>query len=324
MTQPRHVSLYDAPAYRVAEAAHMLALPAGTLKAWSFGQDHRLEGGGRKQFLALMEAADTPARLLSLYNLCELHTLAALRRHYRIPMPAVRSALGYLKAKLRAPRLLLAAEFLTNGIGLFVQHAGATIDVSRQGQATLSDELDRDLRRVERDARGIALKPFPVTRDAQGIADPPHLVVIDPKLAFGRPILAGAGVATAVMQDRLLAGDSLGSLGGLGRPRLAERDRARSDFVPAQRHRRPSERSGLAMEADSKVIGTILQRRGTASALAVRHRDTRSSAQSSSGTSPSFKLPRACSKSGSTERTTSQKRGLWFISRRWESSWATT
>ena len=180
----------------------------GSPKAWSFGRDHRLEGGGRKQFLALIEAADTPARLLSFYNLCELHTLAAIRRHYRIPMPAVRSALGYLKAKLRAPRPLLAAEFLTNGIRLFVQHAGATIDVSRQGQATLSDDLDRDLRRVERDARGIAVKLFPVTRDAPGIADQPHLVVIDPKLAFGRPILANAGVTTAVIQDRFLAGDS--------------------------------------------------------------------------------------------------------------------
>lgn len=208
MAQPRHVSLYNEPAYRAAEAAHMLALPAGTLKAWSFGQDHRLEGGGRKQFLALIEAADTSARLLSFNNLCELHTLAAIRRHYRIPMPAVRAALGYLKARLRTQRPLLAAEFLTNGVSLFVQHAGAVIDVSHEGQATLSDDLDRDLRRVERDARGIAVKLFPVTRDAPGIADQPHLVVIDPKLAFGRPILANAGVTTAVIQDRFLAGDS--------------------------------------------------------------------------------------------------------------------
>ena len=34
--------------------------------------------------------------------------------------------------------------------------------------------------------------------------------------------------------------------------------------------------------------------------------------------------PRCRSKSGSTERTTSQKAGLWFISRRWASSWVTT
>lgn len=46
MAQPSHVSLYDEPAYRATEAAHMHTLPAGTLKARGFGQDHRLEGGG--------------------------------------------------------------------------------------------------------------------------------------------------------------------------------------------------------------------------------------------------------------------------------------
>ena len=36
------------------------------------------------------------------------------------------------------------------------------------------------------------------------------------------------------------------------------------------------------------------------------------------------KVPRLASKSGSTERTTSQNAALWFISRRWASSWVTT
>lgn len=146
--------------------------------------------------------------MLSFNNLCELHTLAAIRRHHHIPMPAVRSALSFLKEQMRAQRPLLAAEFLTNGVSFFVKHAGALIDVGRENQVSLSADLNRDLRRVERDACGIAVKLFPVTRDAPGIADQPHLVVIDPKLAFGRPILANAGVTTAVIQDRFLAGDS--------------------------------------------------------------------------------------------------------------------
>ena len=208
MTQANHASLYDEPAYRAAEAAHMLALPAGTLKAWGFGQDHRLVDGRRKQFRALIDPADRKGKLLSFNNLCELHTLAAIRRHYRIPMPAVRSALGYLHRQMRTTRPLLAAEFLTNGISLFIEHAGAVIDVSHEGQTSVSADLERDLRRVERDARGIAVKLFPVTRAAPSVGDQPHIVVIDPKLAFGRPILANAGVTTAVIQDRFLAGDS--------------------------------------------------------------------------------------------------------------------
>lgn len=208
MTQSSHISLYDDPAYRAAEAAHMLALPVGTLKAWGFGQDHHLESGRRKQFRPLIDAADSKHKLLSFNNLCELHTLAAIRRHYRITMPAVRSALTYLQKQMSSHRPLLAAEFLTNGASLFIQHAGTVIDVSHEGQASLSADLERDLRRVERDARGIAVKLFPVTRATPGVADQPHFVVIDPKLAFGRPILANAGVTTSVIQDRFLAGDS--------------------------------------------------------------------------------------------------------------------
>ena len=47
-------------------------------------------------------------------------------------------------------------------------------------------------------------------------------------------------------------------------------------------------------------------------------------AQSNTGTVSWRSAPRAVSRSGMTERTTSQKRVLWFISRRCASSWATT
>ncbi len=46
--------------------------------------------------------------------------------------------------------------------------------------------------------------------------------------------------------------------------------------------------------------------------------------QSKAGTASWRSTPRAASTSGITERTTSQKRGLWFISRRCASSCATT
>lgn len=48
------------------------------------------------------------------------------------------------------------------------------------------------------------------------------------------------------------------------------------------------------------------------------------SAQSKAGSTSSRSAPRAASKWGTAERTTSQNAGLWFISRRWASSWATT
>ena len=109
MSQTPRTSLFDAPAYRAAEAARLLALPTGTVTAWSFGQDYQPVGGKRKRFHALLAPADSKARLLSFNNLCELHMLAAIRRHYRISMPASRTARP--SAALHAQRSINSTRF---------------------------------------------------------------------------------------------------------------------------------------------------------------------------------------------------------------------
>lgn len=208
MNHKRPSLIYDEPAYRAAEAAHMLALPPGTVKAWCFGHDYIHRDGKHKKFRALVEPADAKRKLLSFNNLCELHMLAAVRRHYRISMPSVRNSLRFVCKALGTERPLLASEFLTNGVHLFIEHAGVVLNASRAGQSSLSTEFERELSRVERDARGIPIRLFPATRQAPTVADHPMRVVVDPTLAFGRPVLAHAGVTTAVIHDRFLAGDS--------------------------------------------------------------------------------------------------------------------
>ena len=208
MSQTPRTSISDAPAYRAAEAARLLALPAGTVTAWSFGQDYLPVDGKSKRFHALVAPADSNARLLSFNNLCELHMLAAIRRHYRISMPAVRDSMKFVSLELAQERPLLSVEFLTNGVHLFIERAGVVLNVSRAGQAALSADFERELARVQRDARGAPVRLFPATRGKLSVAHQPTVVVVDPLLAFGRPVLASAGVTTAVIQDRFLAGDS--------------------------------------------------------------------------------------------------------------------
>lgn len=203
-----HSHVYDEPAYRATEAAHMLALPPGTVKAWSFGQNYVHRDGSPKRFRALIAPADPKARLLSFNNLCELHMLAAIRRHYRVSMPSVRDSVAFVRKQLKMDRPLLSSEFQTNGAHLFIEHAGVMLNASREGQTSLSQAFERDLSRVERDARGIPVRLFPMTRGKPTVTAQPLSVVVDPNLAFGRPVLANAGVTTAVIQDRFLAGDS--------------------------------------------------------------------------------------------------------------------
>jgi uncharacterized protein (DUF433 family) len=55
------------------------------------------------------------------------------------------------------------------------------------------------------------IKLYPFTRRAV-TAHEPKPVEIDPRIAFGRPVLAGRAVPTAVLADRFKAGDSLADL----------------------------------------------------------------------------------------------------------------
>lgn len=67
------------------------------------------------------------------------------------------------------------------------------------------------LDRVEWDDGGLPIRLYPFTRRSES-ADAPMPVVIDPRVAFGRPVLVGRAVPTAVLADRFKAGDHLSEL----------------------------------------------------------------------------------------------------------------
>lgn len=49
----------------------------------------------------------------------------------------------------------------------------------------------------------------------------PKTIVIDPQVSFGRPVLAGTGIPTAVIAERYIAGESVDDLADdYGRRRL--------------------------------------------------------------------------------------------------------
>ena len=79
------------------------------------------------------------------------------------------------------------------------------------------------LRRIERDPHGIPIRLYPFTRDPE--ADEPRAVVIDPRISFGRPVLAGTGIATVIVAERFNAGESMEDLAvdyGRGRSDIEE------------------------------------------------------------------------------------------------------
>lgn len=206
------VDVLNEPAYRASEVAQVLALPPGTVKAWCFGHDYRHKtDGSRKLFVRVIEPAAPDDKLLSFANLCEVHVLAAIRRHHGVKMPEVRKAIDFVRQRLGVARPLASARFQTNGIDLFLEHAGELLNVSKQGQQAWREDFERALTRIEFDQkRGTPLLLFPYTRQAS--VDAPRTVLVDPARSFGRPVLAGAYVRTEVIESRFRAGDSIADM----------------------------------------------------------------------------------------------------------------
>ncbi len=70
--------------------------------------------------------------------------------------------------------------------------------------------LGQYLERIDWARDGTPAKLFPFTRKRP--PNGPKPIVIDPTLAFGRPVLAGTGIATAVVAERFKAGESIRDL----------------------------------------------------------------------------------------------------------------
>jgi uncharacterized protein (DUF433 family) len=91
-----------------------------------------------------------------------------------------------------------------------VEQYGKFVNISQDGQIAMREVMSAALKRIERDPRGIPIRLFPFTRSS--IANAPALVVIDPRLSAGRPVIAGTGLATEIIAERYKAGESVREL----------------------------------------------------------------------------------------------------------------
>lgn len=205
----RRTEVLDMPSYGIPEAARCLLIPVTTLRAWVLGQ-HYESAGGRRLFAPPLKIAQRTPPLLSFLNLVEAHVLDGIRRHHGVTLQNVRKALVYLEKHFPSEHPLADRRFETDGLDLFIEQYGKLINISREGQVTMRDLVAAYLRRVERDPKGVPIRLFPYTRHRE--PEEPMSVVIDPRVSFGRPVLAGTGIATEIVAERYKAGKSMDDL----------------------------------------------------------------------------------------------------------------
>lgn len=202
------------PAYSVAEAAHYLRMPEGTLRSWIAGRLYPV-AGTTKRSRPLIHLDDSKKQYLSFINLVEAHVLAAIRRRHGVKLPKVRTALDYVRRQFQIERPLIDQTFQTDGLDLFVERYGYLINASRKGQQAMKEIISVYLKRIERDAKGLPIRLYPFTRDTESNAAPksdPRVVVMNPAISFGRPVIVGTGIPVSSIYERYRAGDSVADL----------------------------------------------------------------------------------------------------------------
>jgi uncharacterized protein (DUF433 family) len=201
----------DLPAYTTREVAICLDIPVSRVRAWAAGQSN---------FRAVLVPAENdvaavprPARALSFNNVIEIFVLDELRRRHAFSLQHLRRVLRHLERAFPAiDHPLVKLELRVANHQLFARHGRKLENLSLDGQLAIEEVLSTFLTRVDNDASGggvYRLYPF-VTK--QRVADAPRTVMMDPRVAFGRPVLTSTAVPTAVIAERFRAGESIGSI----------------------------------------------------------------------------------------------------------------
>jgi uncharacterized protein (DUF433 family) len=203
-TDPR-----DIPSYSIKDATKYLRIPAGTISSWVKGRNYPT-ATGYNFFKPVIVTKDCKPKLISFTNLVEIHILRAIRQHHKIQLDNVRKALDYIDEQFQVPHPLAREEFRTDGVDLFIERYGSLINASKAGQTDMKEAFNAHLQRIEPDDTGLAIKLYPFTRSHE--ENNPRIVVIDPRIAFGRLVIADTGIPTSILAQRLKAGDSIEDL----------------------------------------------------------------------------------------------------------------
>jgi uncharacterized protein (DUF433 family) len=204
-----HESPEEQSAYSITEASRYLSIPIATLRSWVAGRKYPTDSG-IKFFSPLILLPDDARAGLSFVNLVEAHVLDAIRRHHQVPLSKIRDAIHYLQKHFSSKHPLAEQRFQTDGIDLFIDKFGKLINVTQSGQIALRELLKAHLHRVEHNANGAAVRLYPFTRKRD--LSEPKVIVIDPHISYGRPVLVGTGIPTAIVAERYKAGESIDEL----------------------------------------------------------------------------------------------------------------
>lgn len=213
----------ELPMYGLSEAALYLRVPIKTLEYWAFG---------RGRIPPIIKVAGKHPRSLSFMNLLECHMLAAMRSLYDLRLPKIRRAVAHLNKTTGYRHPLIEAPLFTDRADILIKELDGILNISRGGQFVIPEAVEIHLERIVYDRRKLRFYPFVRQRKA----GEPKLIVISPSVGFGKPVIAGTAISTAVIASRFNARESIPDLAqeyGLTKEQIEEAIRWETRAVAA-------------------------------------------------------------------------------------------
>jgi uncharacterized protein (DUF433 family) len=180
--------------YTLQEAERLTGADAREVSRWLFGYSFK---GGTSPPLWTTQLAELDEKVIGFKDLLELRIVKAFRNH-DVPLRVIRAAIDNAKAIFGTEYPFTANRFLTDGKTVFYEA------LKEQGEIELTDLVRRQLvfehivrpelyAGIEFTADGQAKRWFPLKRSS--------VVVLDPQIAFGKPVLAEYGVRTDLVVE---------------------------------------------------------------------------------------------------------------------------
>lgn len=198
------MSLVGVGLYTFAEASKLTNIPSRDLRRWLDGYSYKSRETSqhvRSAPLWATELAEEEIEGISFHDLLEVRFVAAFRK-YGVSLQTIRCASQHARCLFDHPYPFTCKRFQTDGRTIFaeaIEETGETqfLDLVKK-QYAFAQVIEPSLYRgIEFGKNELAQRWFPMNRS--------KAVVLDPQIAFGKPIITDAGVRTSTLYDAFRA-----------------------------------------------------------------------------------------------------------------------
>lgn len=193
--------------YTIPDAARILGLSLPKVRRWLKGSDatDAVEESPTRYGIDPLGLQGAGAeKHMDFLSLIEIYTVMRLRE-LKVSFPTIRRARADLADRLGVENPFAAQSLFVDGAKLLTENDNLHYELGTNGQIAMRKVLEPFLQRVDFEtSTQLAERLHPMGRDSQ--------VIVDPRRAFGRPIVDGTAITTEALACLYKGGESVEGL----------------------------------------------------------------------------------------------------------------